>query len=485
MPVTRSGSGRPSRREAQTTAWPSASTRSQPQTACRSVSFLPIATTLAALTMPIRRHSPWSTASVHRATACRRFTGCQRDARQSAHAAPSSARGRAAAQPRVEHPAEFVRAALVVDRPGREQQADARHRRARQHRAARRRQAPHELARVASAHLAPDHRLLGDDQRLGRLRPPGQPAQARGRSTPRWSSPPASARSNSAHRRHRVLVHAVDRVALDDRRRCGRRSATTTVPPGPGPGRSPAPPARRPPGQPGHPRWRAAWPAPGPGRSGRRSFRRARGTTSAARRSDAGTPRGGRRAGAAARPPGTARRRRPDRAATSAVTTQAAATTSSASPGWPDSSRRSSWASRSIACGSSLWPASAAARQIKATSPRSVIRSRPLASRPTRSSLSSPTRIARCAGSGRCARPRPAIAPYLVLVPSRREPVSPEREREVIAEVGAPERPLRHGQQPIDEPGGGGVMGLEQADPRGSPFAHAQIPSWHTELVVT
>ena len=55
MPATRSGNGEPSSRLAQTTDWPSASTMPQPPTACRSRSFLRIATTLAAFTIPTDR----------------------------------------------------------------------------------------------------------------------------------------------------------------------------------------------------------------------------------------------------------------------------------------------------------------------------------------------------------------------------------------------------------------------------------------------
>ena len=157
-------------------------------------------TTLAALTTPISQALPGSTASVHRPTACPRVTGCQRDADgQAPRVATRAARAssRASAQPGVEQPAEFVRAALVVHDPGREHRPTPGIEVPGEHAVASRRSPAPACAgrrRPTLRQITGARATISGSAVSGR---PGQPAQA-APIAPTGRSPPASARSNSA-----------------------------------------------------------------------------------------------------------------------------------------------------------------------------------------------------------------------------------------------------------------------------------------------
>ena len=98
MPATRSGSGSPSSREAQTTLWPSAVTSSQPSTISRSAASSCIATSLAALIAMCCVKRPSAITLLDRAPASRsmssRSIAQPRTSARGAHAARRDLRAR-------------------------------------------------------------------------------------------------------------------------------------------------------------------------------------------------------------------------------------------------------------------------------------------------------------------------------------------------------------------------------------------------------
>ena len=218
-----------------------------------------------------------------------------------------------AAQPAVQQPAQLVRPALAVDRGRRPEPIERRQLRPGPHLRGRGPQAAHELAGSRRADLADGEAgpsRIRDSETSGADTSQPRPAADR----VQVDLPAGLGEVEQRHRRHRVLVHGVDGVALDH-----RAGAGVVVPP-PLPGRplqladvgrrtARLRRARR-----GRRRRRAAGPAPGSGRPGRRSSRRAGGSgrpgpaPSRGRTADGSRP-ASRAAGTGPGPAGVPRRR--------------------------------------------------------------------------------------------------------------------------------------------------------------------------------
>ena len=181
-----------------------------------------------------------------------------------------------AAEPAVQQPAELVRPALAVDRDRRPEPVQDRQPRSGQDARGDRAHPAYELARVLPGDLA--HREAGPVQHqrlghLGRRDHPGQPAADR----VEIHVAAGLGEVEQRHRCHRVLVHAVDGIALDHPAGAG----VVVPPPLAGRALQPADPVGAPVRgreRAGRRPRRAAGPVPGSDTPGRRSSRRAAGS---------------------------------------------------------------------------------------------------------------------------------------------------------------------------------------------------------------